>query len=55
MELCALLVVRHGGGGCYNLCRRSRKAKGDEEHPPRLAFLSKADVLCGADRIGRPE
>lgn len=52
MELCALLV-RHGGGGCYT-CADVPQSKGRRGASAETGFpYRKADVLCGADRIGR--
>ena len=44
MELCALLVV----SGMAEAAQTFRKAKDDEEHPPRLAFLIAKLTFCAA-------
>ena len=46
MELCALLVVSGMAEVAVILVQTFRKAKGDEEHPPRLAFLIAKLTFC---------
>ena len=46
MELCALLVVSGMAEAAVILVQTFRKAKGDEEHPPRLAFLIAKLTFC---------
>ena len=53
MELCALLVVSGMAGGCYT-CADVPQSKGRRGASAETGFpYRKADVLCGADRIGR--
>ena len=46
MELCALLVVSGMAEVAIMLVQTFRKAKDDEEHPPRLAFLIAKLTFC---------
>ena len=46
MELCALLVVSGMAEVAVILVQTFRKAKDDEEHPPRLAFLIAKLTFC---------
>ena len=46
MELCALLVVSGMAEAAVILVQTFRKAKDDEEHPPRLAFLIAKLTFC---------
>lgn len=46
MELCALLVVSGMVEAAIMLVQTFRKAKDDEEHPPRLAFLIAKLTFC---------
>ena len=46
MELCALLVVSGMAEAAVILVQTFRKAKDDEEHPPRLAFLIAKLMFC---------
>ena len=46
MELCALLVVSGMAEVAVILVQTFRKAKHDEEHPPRLAFLIAKLTFC---------
>ena len=46
MELCALLVVSGMAEAAVILVQTFRKAKGDEEHPPRLTFLIAKLMFC---------
>lgn len=46
MELCALLVVSGMAEVAVILVQTFRKAKDDEEHPPRLAFLIAKLMFC---------
>lgn len=46
MELCALLVVSGMAEVAIILVQTFRKAKDDEEHPPRLAFLIAKLTFC---------
>lgn len=46
MELCALLVVSGMVEAAIILVQTFRKTKGDEEHPPRLAFLIAKLAFC---------
>ena len=48
MELCALLVVSGMAEAAVILVQTFRKAKDDEEHPPRLAFLIAKLTFCAA-------
>lgn len=45
-ELCVLLVVSSMTEVVIMLVQTFRKAKGDEEHPPRLAFLIAKLTFC---------
>lgn len=45
-ELCILLVVSSVTEAGIMLVQTFRKTRGDEEHPPRLAFLAAKLVLC---------
>ena len=46
MELCALLVVSGMVEAAIMLVQTFRKAKDDEEHPPRLTFLIAKLMFC---------
>ena len=46
MELCALLVVSGMAEAAVILVQTFRKAKDDEEHPPRLTFLIAKLMFC---------
>ena len=46
MELCALLVVSGMVEAVTMLVQTFRKAKDDEEHPPRLTFLIAKLTFC---------
>ena len=46
MELCALLVVSGMAEVAIMLVQTFRKAKDDEEHPPRLTFLIAKLMFC---------
>ena len=46
MELCALLVVSGMAEVAIILVQTFRKAKDDEEHPPRLTFLIAKLMFC---------
>ena len=46
MELCALLVVSGMAEVAVILVQTFRKAKDDEEHPPRLTFLIAKLMFC---------
>lgn len=46
MELCALLVVSGMAEAAVMLVQTFRKAKDDEEHPPRLTFLIAKLMFC---------
>ena len=46
MELCALLVVSGMAEAAIILVQTFRKAKDDEEHPPRLTFLIAKLMFC---------
>ena len=46
MELCALLVVSGMAEAAVILVQTFRKAKDDEEHPPRLVFLIAKLTFC---------
>ena len=46
MELCALLVVSGMAEAAIMLVQTFRKAKDDEEHPPRLTFLIAKLMFC---------
>lgn len=46
MGLCALLIVSGMAEVAVILVQTFRKAKDDEEHPPRLAFLIAKLMFC---------
>ena len=46
--MCALLVVSGMAEAAVILVQTFRKAKDDEEHPPRLAFLIAKLTFCAA-------